>query len=403
MEFRPILSALWRNRTGAVLIAMQIAFTLAVVTNASFIIFQRIDKMNRPPGLDIYNTFYFSSNGFVEDYNAKAVREADLRLLRGHPDVVAVTTINAIPLSGSGWSGSVRLSPEEGAPQEYTGYQFVNEQGVDALGVKIIEGRNFAASDVIERDFEVDHFEDVVLMTKPLADKLFPDGDALGKTVWLDNGKVEVQIAGIIEHMQGYWINWSRLDYNIFRPEVFKDNYTRYLIRTKPGQRDRVMAEIEEQVRAVPDRDRVISEFRTVESRRDRSYQEDFAMSVILAVVIGLLTAIAALGIVGLAAYTVNQRVKQIGTRRALGARKFDIIRYFVLENWAVTTAGVVVGVLLATGLNYWLVTAYELEVMAWFYVPLGILSLWGIGLAAVLGPARRASKVSPAIATRTV
>ena len=76
---------------------------------------------------------------------------------------------------------------------------------------------------------------------------------------------------------------------------------------------------------------------------------------------------------------------------------------YFLVENWVITTAGVLVGVVLATGLNYWLVTAYELEVMSWFYVPLGILSLWSVGLLAVLGPARRAARVSPAIATRTV
>ena len=64
----------------------------------------------------------------------------------------------------------------------------------------------------------------------------------------------------------------------------------------------------------------------------------------ILLLVIALLIGLTALVVVGLTSFHVRQRTKQIGTRRALGARKADIIRQFLLENWVITTAGAVLG-----------------------------------------------------------
>ena len=126
-------------------------------------------------------------------------------------------------------------------------------------------------------------------------------------------------------------------------------------------------------------------------------------MAVYLGVVIALLLGIAALGIFGLAAFNVSTRTKQIGTRRAVGARRTDILRYFLAENWLITSVGVVVGCVLALLLGYWLSTAFELPRLKLYYLLAGVVVLWSVSLAAALRPARRASLVSPAIATRTV
>ncbi len=126
-------------------------------------------------------------------------------------------------------------------------------------------------------------------------------------------------------------------------------------------------------------------------------------MTVYLTVVVGLLLAISALGIFGLAAFNVSTRTKQIGTRRAIGARRFDIVRYFMVENWVITTAGVLAGCVLALLLGYWLSTVFELPRLKLYYLVAGVAVLWVIGLAAALWPARRAARVSPAVATRTV
>jgi putative ABC transport system permease protein len=126
-------------------------------------------------------------------------------------------------------------------------------------------------------------------------------------------------------------------------------------------------------------------------------------MAVLLAFVTALMVAVTGVGIVGLASFAVRQRVKQIGTRRAVGARRADIIRYFLLENWMITTGGVGAGALMAIAINYWLAANYSLERLDPWYLPMGMAGLWALGLLAVAGPARRAAGISPAVATRTV
>ena len=116
-----------------------------------------------------------------------------------------------------------------------------------------------------------------------------------------------------------------------------------------------------------------------------------------------ILTIVTALGIVGLASFSVNRRKKQIATRRALGASQGAILRYFMLENFMISSVGVVLGAMLTIGLNVVLVNSFSLNAIDWYYIPLGMLILWLVGQIAVYGPARKAASIAPATATRTV
>ena len=162
------------------------------------------------------------------------------------------------------------------------------------------------------------------------------------------------------------------------------------------------MPVVEETLRKIND-ERIVRDMETLSDVKKNSYRGDTGMAVLLSVIVALMVVVTGVGIVGLASFSVRQRIKQIGTRRAVGARRRDILRYFMLENWLITTIGVAIGTVLAFAVNYWLVTSYELERLDAFYVPVGVFALWGLGLLAVAGPAHRASSVSPAIATRTV
>jgi putative ABC transport system permease protein len=116
-----------------------------------------------------------------------------------------------------------------------------------------------------------------------------------------------------------------------------------------------------------------------------------------------VLLAITAAGIVGLTSFWVGQRRKQIGVRRALGARRRDILAYFLTENFLISASGAVLGIVLGFAFNLWTVTHFAMDRMSLVYVGLGVLMLLLLGQAATLAPALRASRVSPVEATRSV
>jgi len=117
---------------------------------------------------------------------------------------------------------------------------------------------------------------------------------------------------------------------------------------------------------------------------RARAYRADVGMAILMSVICLILLAVTAAGIVGLTSFWVGQRRRQIGVRRALGARKVDILHYFQLENLLIAGIGAVIGILLAVGLNLWLITRFEMDRMPVIYVAVGVLAVLALGQAAV-------------------
>lgn len=404
MAIRPILSALMRHKTGALLVVLQIAVSLSIIVNGLFIINQRIDKINRPYGMDVDNIIAVSVKGFGDNFDAEASLRQDLDMLRNLPGVVAVTSINQIPLSGSGSGTGVRSVPDETITAISTTWYQMDEHGLTALGTSLIAGRDFYPEEVefVAQGKVPAGTPAVVLVTKALADKLYPDGDALGKPLYWPSMNSST-IIGIIGHMMGAWPGWHAIDNSVFYPRLQSfDGNNRYLIRAQAGQRDALLPVIEEKL-AELNQQRLIRDVSTHEDIVARSYEMDRAMANILITVIVLLVGLTALVIVGLASYFVNQRVKQIGTRRALGATKADILRYFLLENWIITTVGACAGSLLTVIVSYWLETSFDLPRLDYSYLLICVVALWLISQFSALLPARRAAAVPPAVATRTV
>src|SRR4029079_978655 len=148
MEIRPILSAMLRNKTGAILVGLQIALTLAVVANAVFIIMQRVEKIGRPPGIDSDNLFFVQSYGFGPNYNQRDTIDNGLRLIRTLPGVVSASSINQIPLSGGGSATNLGPTAEREKQTNNVNYYTGDEKGMESLGVKLLEGRNFTESEI---------------------------------------------------------------------------------------------------------------------------------------------------------------------------------------------------------------------------------------------------------------
>jgi putative ABC transport system permease protein len=401
MELRPILSALLRNRAGAVLVALQIAITLAIVVNAVFLTYQRVSHIGRPTGIDDQNIFSFWVTSFEKDHDYLGMVRADMALLRQMPGVVDAAPMNQVPLSGSGNSTGFYSLPNEKGESVPANTYTTDEHAVNALGVKLLAGTTFEPSMVDYRTTRGPDWQPTAIVSQALGKSLFKDQPILGNTMY-DNQSHPIRIIGVIEHMHGSWVGWDRVDHVMFTPSVGPEPSTQYVVRAQPGELDRVMADVEV---ALMKRDpsRRLDEPKKMSDMKRSSYAPDSLMAVTLSTVTGLVVVFSSLGIFGLATFNVNTRTRQIGTRRAVGARRRDIVRYFMTENWLITTLGVIVGCGLALGIGFWLSTQYQLPRLNLYYLVGGVLGLWIVGQAAAWQPSLRAAKVSPAMATRNI
>lgn len=408
MHIGPIFAALRRNKAGAILIGLQLALTLAIVCNALFIIVGRLEYIARPSGVDEDSLLVLRSIRVGRTASeAFALEPADLATIRATPGVVDVYATNSYPLAGGGWSTGVSLSQDQAKSTAHTTQYFADEHTLPTLGLKLVAGRNFAPEDVVEIGVGDKLQAPTIIITQALAKALFPDGNALGKPIYLAGKTTPPStIVGIVERLQTPWVGQSWGDKfflnSVLMPIRKHSVVSSFVVRTDPARLDEVAKAVQERLYAA-DRLRVIPWVRTFPEVRARAYKKDRGMATLMTIVCTALLLVTAAGIVGLASFWVGQRHRQIGIRRALGATRTDILRYFQTENLLIAGSGVVVGIAAAIGLNAWLVTHYEMARLSPLYVLTGAAIILGLGQLAVLQPALRASRVPPVAATRSV
>lgn len=414
MAIHPIIRALRRHKAGVLLIVLQIALTLAIVCNAIFIIAQRMERVERPTGaqeaglIRISQTWLDAPDGdgtaTVEALDA--LQRTDLATLRQLPDVLDVAASDSMPLQGAIWSADLRLKPDQRHASTQAALYYGDQHMLPTLGLRLIAGRNFTASEIDHHTIRSTRAAPVVIVTKAVADSMFPSGDALGKTIYLDVRPST--IVGIVERLQtptvAAWGN--RWAYNsILLPVRLDGSSASYALRVRPGRERAVVRAARaalfavNPVREMPDTWGI----QTMQQIRSKAYRGDRGTAILLATVCVILLCVTAAGIVGLTSFWVDQRRKQIGIRRALGARRIDILHYFQIENLLIAGAGVLLGVLLAAVISFWLMTHYAMPRMPLSYLLVGVLVMLGLGQLAVFVPARRASNVPPVVATRSV
>jgi putative ABC transport system permease protein len=405
MDIGPIWRAMLRNKAGFVLIALQVAVTLTIVVNAFGIIQARSNRIDRDSGVDEANTFAFASVLFTdyEREQRKVLIDEDLDLIRNVPGVRNAVASNSFPLRQGGWSMELALEPGIQTEESVgSAIYFVDEHGAETFDVSIIDGKNFTPDQVswsIEND---NTWPAYGIITEALGKEMWPGETAsyVGKVMYV-NDTDPVNIVGVIDKLQAPWESWTGVERSMLVPQRRPSEFVRYIVRTEPGMRDKLMPQIESML-ATSNKDRIIRDMTTMDEVRKLAYVGDSALIKILSFVVILLTIITALGIVGLASFNVSRRTRQIGIRRALGATKLAIVRYFMIENSIVSAIGLLVGSALAIALNITMVEAFSLEPLQWYVIPAGIIALWVVGQLAVAGPARRASNITPAIATRS-
>jgi putative ABC transport system permease protein len=404
MELRPILSAMRRNKVGAIVIVVQTAITLAILCNSLFIIQQRLRSSERPSGLQEQDIFTMANQWVGKPPDLAAKVQADLAALRTVPGIVDAFASNSYPLSDGGWDDAIMLNADDPHWVTASALYFADEHGLSTLGLKLIAGRNFDPAEILERNDMEGKPPAAIIVSQALATKLFPNGDALGKSIYLSTYKQKVPIVGIVERLQQPWVNVAnkRIEYAMLQPYRYIEQYSHYVVRAKPGQIESAMKNAEKQLLAL-NRGRINDRTRTMLETRRRAYRDDRGLAIVLAIVSVVLLLVTAFGIIGVTSFWVSQRRRQIGIRRAMGATRTAILRYFQTENLMIATAGAVLGILLALTLNFWMAGKFELTRMSVGSTVIAAVVVLVLGQIAVLWPALRAASISPVVAIRNV
>lgn len=410
LQLRPIIAALRRHRMATLLIVLQIALTLAVVSNALFIVMTRVVHLSRPTGTDEAHLFVIR-NGWLGEQDMSHIdarMRADLATLRNLPGVRDAFASQAYPFGGWGRLERIKLRLDQTARAQLAISYYADQHALDTYGIGLVAGRNFRPDEIISLGTYDKSVPAVVIITRDLARKLFPQDSAVGRTIYLADDGPTV-IVGVVDRLEGAYVGSTTRsideDTMLVPARLASPDGTVYIVRAQPGQLATLMHAAPAALVA-QDRQRLIDQDRDVISMaqaRAQGYATDRGVAIMMAAVCALLLLATAGGVVGLSSFWVSQRRRQIGVRRALGATRGDILGYFQTENFLIVSAGIVLGSVVGVLANLALMQQYELPRMPLWLLLFGAILLWLLGQLAVLGPARRAAAVSPVEATRSV
>ena len=401
MDIQPILKALRHQKTAALLIAFEIALACAIICNATFLIVSRLERSQMLSGVAESELLRIRAASLDDDEDKMARIREDIAGLRGIPGVVSVTATQQVPFGQSSWNSGVRTSPDQQNSVVNATTYYDGGEMVSTFGLKLVAGRDFSPDEYYD-------FDDVasgavtpssIIITRTLANRLWPGEPPLNQAIYM-GGSDPLRVIGVVETLvrPSIWDDSTAHDCVIFPTRGAPG--TQYVLRVQGIGPDAVIESATAKLKALQP-NRIVRGAETFTQLREEYFRQDRVMAVLLMTVIAALLVVTALGIVGLASFWVQRRQRHIGIRRALGATRGNILRYFQLENFLIVSAGILAGMFAAYGINAWLMQHYELPRLPAYYLPIGALSLWLLGQLSVLHPALRATRVPPAMATR--
>ena len=398
-----VVKTLQRQRTVSILIAIEIALTCAIVCNTLFLVGDRVARVARESGVAEDELIRVRVATITKPDDAKARTEEDLAALRALPGVKNAVVANIVPFGNATWNSAATAVPDDPSPPVDAAQYMGGLELLDTLGTRLVAGRGFEADDVTDYNKAEPASPPTVIITRALADRLFPGG-AIGRPLYTGNEN-PMRVVGVVETLARPSESGApeTSGYSMILPmRMTYPDGRNYLIRVAPEHGDAVLAKVEDALYKV-DANRIIVSHEPFAELRAAYFQQDTAMIYLLIGLSIALLAITALGLVGLASFSVQRRTQQIGCRRALGATRSDILRLFQLENFVLASCGIAVGMLVAYALNWLLMEFYAVPRLPGYVLPIGAIVVWLVGQVAVLGPALKASRLSPAIATRSV
>lgn len=412
----PIFASLRKHCIMSLLIAFEIALACAVMCNAIFMISQNMSSIHLPNAIDEQGITIATLSGSNQVTSAGDIAR-DLDALRNIDGVKEVATSSSIPLDNSGLEYSFGVAPDakvtdvDNVDMEY---YLLGEGAEKAFGLQLLQGRFFNKNEYTDSTLgpELLPTGHVAIITKSLAERLWPGQPALGKVLYAK--PLWYTVIGVVADVlcpdNGAQGNGNRgIYYSIFFPISPSSalgylgpstSLNHYVLRSKPEDRERIGRQAEQKLSELYPT--ALAKSQTFSDIRDEYFADASNLVWTLILVCSVMLIVTAFGIFGLSSFWVQQRKRQIGVRRALGATRLNILRYFLLENFLLSTIGVGLGLLASVGINLILMQHYEMGRMPWYYLPVGAVLLWLIGQIAVLKPSLRAASVPPVAAIRS-
>jgi putative ABC transport system permease protein len=408
MALKAVCKSLLHAPLGPFLLAAQVALSMVILANVAYIVSIRLEHTNRPTGLDLENIFWIWSEGHGTHYDQQSTTRFDLEYLNLLPGVIAASAASSVPQTFDAQETIVSGTMDFKSTRDVLLYQ-MTDRAVEALGLRLVAGREFAKDSVAPAGSgpgdDGTTFGQEVVITAALAERLFGSSQtAIGKTLFFSMGKGRsAAIVGVVERLQAapFFVPGTNfVNEVVLVPAVPVGPTTFYIVRAQPGLRDQLMNRV---VKGFESRqpDRYISRVTSLAETASEARAEDRATAVVLACLASLVLAVTMLGLFGFAAFAVASRTKEIGTRRAIGATRADVAKQFLQENWLITSAGIVVGIVITLIFALQLSMLLELPRLPARFLVGSMISIWMAGLLAALLPVLRGANVPPVVATR--
>lgn len=412
MNIKALLKALRLRKFATSLLLLQLSLTIGLMVNTVILTLTTAEKLKDPLGFDIEQLITVellpTSGAYRDTDYFRSIAAQDMAKITAIDGVISAAHYNQLPIQRGGWNGNLQPAdfPEDKVlPRElrYVPQFFTSEIGLDNLGVEIIEGRGLTAADDITDNFYTPgkrgDIEQNIVLTESLAKAVFPDKSALGELT--NSGRV-VGIA------KDFSINPSDNGrgrfFGLFGNFMYSqaDYGQNYIVRVEPGRVAEVQAQLRDVILGVqPERD--IIRIRSMSDRFQNYYSQDSGLANLFAMLSLLMIVVTVVSSFAHAHFHVTQQRKFIGIRRALGARKKDIMLYVFSENWLLNLGASLLGVATMIGLNIALSKVITIEKPDILLYGLAVLIIFVAGTLATWLPAYKTTKISPVIATRTL
>lgn len=403
MNIKALLKSLLLRRFTSSLLVLQLALTLGLIVNSVVLALDAREKLLQPTGLPLEKLLVLeswpTSGAYKDNDYYRSILDEDLLKLSQLDGVNAVSPQIQVPIQNGGWNMNMEDidTPPDAALERllnFVAVYYSTPDVFDTFELELVDGRKLTWDD--ENAGETGSERNIVI-SESLANTLYPDG-AVGRIT--NRGRV---VGVVKDFINNPFLDPKKQFFFFAIGPVTNSSFTQYyVLNVDPAKMDAVRHAAKDTILGVQ-AERDISSVYTFEEHHTEFFEQDTGLAGLFAMLCVLMLVISAISSFAHAQFHITRQKKLIGIRRALGAKKRDVLLYVLSENWLVTLLGAVIGMGFIVGFNMLLGEQIDISQPSIALVSLSMLIVFASGTIATWFPAWRTSKIPPVIATRTV